>query len=118
MIRRITPRGSPRCSIGADRVRSTSPSSAPTAADSDLTDRVVWRLPLPPRGLGCGITTYRHDGNPLPPYAGDPLWLPLRGNAEAIADAYWDALDAENKIALAVKIITAQGSHLILRQPD
>ncbi len=88
------------------------------AADSDLTDRVVWRLPLPPRGLGCGITTYRHDGNPLPPYAGDPLWLPLRGNAEAIADAYWDALDAENKIALAVKIITAQGSHLILRQPD
>ncbi|MCY3923350.1 MAG: inosine monophosphate cyclohydrolase, partial [Chloroflexi bacterium] len=44
------------------------------AANHDETDRIVWRFPFPPPGLGYGITTYRHDGNPLPAFAGDPLW--------------------------------------------
>ena len=87
------------------------------AADHEETDRIVWRFPFPPKGLGYGITTYRHDGNPLPPYAGDPLWLPLVGSAEEVADAYWNILDEDNKIALAVKLIGAEGSHIILRQP-
>lgn len=87
------------------------------AADHDQTDRIVWRFPFPPEGLGYGITTYRHDGNPLPPFAGDPLWLPLAGSAEEVADAYWDALDEDNKIALAVKVIDGDGSRIILRQP-
>ncbi len=86
-------------------------------ADHDLADRVVWSLPFPPRGLGYGITTYRHDGNPLPPYAGDPLWLPLQGTPEAVADAYWNALDTDNRIALAVKVIQGSSSQIILRQP-
>ncbi|MYJ58550.1 MAG: inosine monophosphate cyclohydrolase, partial [Chloroflexi bacterium] len=86
------------------------------AADSDQTDRIVWRLPFPPQGMGYGITTYRHDGNPLPPFAGDPLWLPLPGSPEDIADAYWNALDEDNRIALAVKVIDAGGSRIILRQ--
>ena len=87
------------------------------AADHEETDRIVWRFPFPPKGLGYGITTYRHDGNPLPPYAGDPLWLPLVGSATEVADAYWNILDEDNKIALAVKVIDAEGSHIILRQP-
>lgn len=86
------------------------------AADHDETDRIVWRLPFPPRGLGYGITTYRHDGNPLPPFAGDPLWLPLPGTPEELADTYWNALDENNRIALAVKVIDADGSRIILRQ--
>ena len=88
------------------------------AADDTRTDRIVWRFPFPPPGLGFGITTYRHDGNPLPPFAGDPLWLPLAGTTEEVADAYWSALDADNRIALAVKVIRAGSSRIILRQPD
>ncbi len=88
------------------------------AADHDQTDRIVWRLPFPPEGLGYGITTYRHDGNPLPPFAGDPLWLPLPGNPEEVANAYWNALDEDNKIALAVKVIRAGSSRILLRQHD
>lgn len=87
------------------------------AADHDQTDRIVWRFPFPPEGLGYGITTYRHDGDPLPPFAGDPLWLPLRGTPEEVADAYWNALDEDNKIALAVKVIEGKISRIILRQP-
>ena len=88
------------------------------AADHDETDRIVWRFSFPPRGLGYGITTYRHDGNPLPSFAGDPLWLPLSGDPLQIADGYWNALDPDNKIALAVKVIDSNGSRIILRQPD
>lgn len=87
------------------------------AADHDQTDRIVWRLPFPPPGLGYGITTYRHDGNPLPPFAGDPLWLPLTGSLERVADTYWNALDQDNRIALAVKVIREGSSRIILRQP-
>lgn len=88
------------------------------AADHEETDRIVWRFPFPPKGLGYGITTYRHDGNPLPAFAGDPLWLPLSGGPEQVADAYWNALDADNKIALAVKVIRSGASRIILRQPE
>jgi len=88
------------------------------AANHDDTDRIVWRLPLPPTGLGYGITTYRHDGNPLPPFAGDPLWLPLVGDPEQVADTYWNALDEDNKIALAVKVISEGSSTILLRQPE
>ena len=86
------------------------------AADPEQSDRIVWRLPTPPSGLGYGLTTYRTDGHPLPPFAGDPLWLPLHSDAESTADAYWQALDADNRIALAVKTINADGSQIILRQ--
>ena len=87
------------------------------AANAAESDRIVWRFPFPPPGLSYGITTYRHDGNPLPPYAGDPLWLPLTGTSEQVADAYWNALDANNRIALAVKVIHPEHSRIILRQP-
>ena len=87
------------------------------ASDPEQTDRATWRLPPPPAGLGYAITTYRSDGNPLPSYAGDPLWLPLAGAAEDVADLYWNGLDEENRIAMAVKVIGADGrSRIVLRQ--
>ena len=86
------------------------------ASNPDETDRVTWRLPAPPAGLGYAITTYRSDGDPLPSYAGDPLWLPLAGSADAVADMYWDGLDVQNRIALAVKVIADGASRIVLRQ--
>ncbi len=86
------------------------------ASDPDQTDRATWRLPRPPDGLGYGITTYRSDGDPLPSYAGDPLWLPLAGSAEEVAELYWAGLDEENRIALAVKVIADGSSRIVLRQ--
>lgn len=76
-------------------------------ADPSLTDRTSFRPAPPPRGFGLCLTTYQGDGSPLPPFRGDPLLLPLEGDAEAVADRYWAALDAENRVALAVKPIDA-----------
>lgn len=78
-------------------------------ADPAHTDRSVYRPAPPPPGLGVGLTTYLGDGSPLPPFRGDPLWLPLEGDAEAVLERYWAALDAENRVALAVKRIPGAG---------
>lgn len=86
-------------------------------ADAAHTDRTIHRPAPPPPGLGYGLTTYATDGNPLPPFRGDPLWLPLIGDLDEILDSYWAALDADNRIALAAKLIPAAGgpSRILLR---
>ncbi len=85
--------------------------------DSRLTDRFTYRPAPPPPGVGFGLTTYTGDGNPLPAFTGDPLVLPLDGDAEAALDAYWDALNADNRISLAVKAVPAGGgpSRILVR---
>jgi IMP cyclohydrolase len=78
-------------------------------ADPARTDRTTFCPAPPPPGLGLGLTTYRGDGDPLPSFRGDPLWLPLVGEAPALLEHYWQALDAANRVALAVKRIPAAG---------
>ena len=78
-------------------------------ADPAETDRFHYRFRPPPPGLGLGITTYRGDGDPLPPFQGEPLWLPLDGGAEEVLERYWQALDSDNRVALAVKRIDPEG---------
>jgi IMP cyclohydrolase len=78
-------------------------------ADPAATDRTSFRPAPPPPGLGLGLTTYRGDGDPLPSFRGDPLWLPLAGGAEDVLERFWQALDAANRVALAVKRVPAAG---------
>jgi IMP cyclohydrolase len=78
-------------------------------ANPELTDRFTFRPAEPPPGLGYCITTYQGDGKPLPPFAGDPLLMPCEGSAAEVLAAYWDALDADNRVSLAVKTIPAKG---------
>ncbi len=84
------------------------------SANPEWTDRYTYRPAPPPAGLGYGLTTYMGDGSPLPSYRGDPLLLPLDGPAEAILEAYWTALDATNRVSLAVKRIHRAGASEIL----
>lgn len=76
------------------------------AVDPRLTDRFTYRPAPPPPGLGYGLTTYRGDGQPLPSFAGDPLLLPCTDDPETILDRYWDALNGDFRVALAVKTIS------------
>ncbi|MBN1219313.1 MAG: inosine monophosphate cyclohydrolase [Anaerolineae bacterium] len=78
-------------------------------ANPDLTDHFTYRPAPPPPGLGLCLTTYQGDGNPLPSFQGEPLLLPCPGRVEELLEAYWQALDAENRISLAVKQIPAKG---------
>ena len=60
-------------------------------------------------GYGYCLTTYMGDGNPLPSFKGDPLMLLLQGNAEKIANFYWQELNQDNRISLAVRELTQTG---------
>ena len=78
-------------------------------ADPERTDRISFRPAPPPPGLGLGLTTYQGDGSPLPSFEGEPLWLPLAGSPEAVLARYWEALDRDNRVALALKRIPLRG---------
>ncbi|MCY3773814.1 MAG: inosine monophosphate cyclohydrolase [Gemmatimonadetes bacterium] len=78
--------------------------------DPARTDRATYRPSPPPPGLGLCLTTYAGDGNPLPGFSGDPLAMPLAGGAEEVMRTYWNALDRENRIAIAVKRVAPDGS--------
>jgi len=86
-------------------------------ADSARTDRHAFRPAPPAPGLGLGLTTYQGDGVPLPSFEGEPVLLPLAGPPEAVLARYWDALDGENRVSLALKRIPLRGgaSSLLIR---
>lgn len=77
--------------------------------DPAQTDRSFFQLAEPAPGLGRGLTTYAGEGDPLPSFNGEPLLLPLRGRGSDILAQYWAALDADNRIALAVKTVAPDG---------
>lgn len=78
--------------------------------DPAQTDRTTFRPALPLPGLGWLLTTYQGDGSPLPSFAGDPLSVPCAGEPAEVMEAYWKALDEDNRISLAVKRIPDDGT--------
>ena len=74
-----------------------------SVAHETATDRCYFRYDAPTPGLGYCITTYVDDGKPLPPFVGDAYLVPLAGDLDAIAQTFWGALDADNRVSLAVK---------------
>lgn len=84
-------------------------------ADPALTDRFTFRPAPPPPGFGYCLTTYMGDGRPLPSFSGDPVWLPLQGDPQTILQTYWNGLNAENRVALAVKVLEKDRSRLLVR---
>ena len=57
----------------------------------------------PKAGTAHLIHTYQSDGDPLPPFAGEPRELQITGNAQSLANEIWRALDADNRVSLYVR---------------
>lgn len=68
-------------------------------------DRSFYTLNWIPPGFGFCLTTYAGDGNPLPAFREEPFLLPLVGGVDEIAHTFWDALNEQNRVSLAVKRI-------------
>ena len=62
-------------------------------------------------GYGYCLTTYMGDGNPLPAFEGDPILVPLEGDAERIANFYWQKLNQDNRISLFVRELESSGEN-------
>lgn len=71
---------------------------------SDACERRAYEIEMH-HGYGYCITTYSGDGGPLPAFRGDPLLMPFVGNIMDILISFWDALNKDNRIALAGKMI-------------
>lgn len=71
----------------------------------DACDRFCYQYNEIAPGFGFCLTTYAGDGTPLPPFRGEPLLMPLVGDMQKIAETYWNALNEENRVSLAVKFI-------------
>jgi IMP cyclohydrolase len=52
---------------------------------------------------GHFISTYQHDGNPLPSFEGAPKEVELNLPLRKFADRLWKSLDEENKVSLYVR---------------
>ena len=62
--------------------------------------------PLP--GTGHFIHTYECDGDPLPPFRGEPVAIAVPSDIDAFTEEIWKALDADNRIALYVRYTDAK----------
>ena len=74
---------------------------------SGQSERHFFRFDCIEPGYGYTITTYDTDGDPLPSFSGLPYLLPLDDDP---GPDLWEALDEENRIALAVRRIAADGA--------
>ena len=59
----------------------------------------------PLKGIGHFIHTYKHDGNPIPTFEGEPERVLLPNTAKELADDIWANLNEQNKISLYVRYI-------------
>jgi IMP cyclohydrolase len=77
------------------------------AADgmSDFSDRHFFYKEVIPAGVGYMLTTYEGDGNPLPSFCGEPVAMPFQGSEIDIIEKYWEGLNEDNKISLALRSI-------------
>ena len=72
------------------------------AMDAPDCRRKYWSFD-PKDGVAHLIHTYQQDGDPLPPFAGDPREIALSGTAQELADEIWRALDEQNRVSLYVR---------------
>lgn len=56
-------------------------------------------------GMGFCISTYAGNGNPLPPFRGEPFGVAIMGDAKKIAQTYWNMLNPLYRVALVAKVI-------------
>jgi len=57
------------------------------------------------KGEGHFIHTYKHDGNPIPSFEGEPKRVGIVGSLEQFANNIWQSLDADNKVSLFTRFI-------------
>ena len=59
----------------------------------------------PVAGEGHFIHTYKHDGNPLPSFEGEPTQVNIPGNIDEFTEKVWGALNEDNKVSLFTRFI-------------
>ena len=59
-------------------------------------------------GEGHFISTYEHDGDPLPSFGGEPRPVSIPDDMDEFTAELWESLNADNKVSLFVRYIDLQ----------
>ena len=80
----------------------------------DCCERFFYTYDAATPGVGHFISTYEGFGSPLPSYHGEPVTAQVPDlDAPALAQAIWDALDADNRVSLYVCV---DGNEVIINK--
>lgn len=73
--------------------------------DAESCRRFTFAYENPKAGEGHFIHTYKHDGNPLPSFEGEPKKIGVLDDIEEYTKLLWTSLNEENKVSLFVRYI-------------
>ena len=59
-------------------------------------------------GEGHFISTYEHDGDPLPSFTGEPRCVAIPDDMDGFTEELWSSLNADNKVSLFVRYINLE----------
>ena len=73
--------------------------------NGDSVQRYFFDYPQPVAGEGHFISTYKHNGNPIPSFEGEPLRFACPRTIGDFAHGLWQNLNPDNKVSLFARVI-------------
>ena len=78
--------------------------------NGDSVQRYFFDYPQPVAGEGHFISTYKHNGNPIPSFEGEPLRFACPRTIGDFAQGLWSSLNPDNKVSLFARVIDLDSS--------
>jgi len=72
--------------------------------NGDSVQRYFFDYPQPVAGEGHFISTYKHNGNPIPSFEGEPLRFACPRTIGDFAQGLWSSLNPDNKVSLFARV--------------
>ena len=89
--------------------------------NGDSVQRYFFDYPQPVAGEGHFISTYKHNGNPIPSFEGEPLRFACPRTIGDFAHGLWQNLNPDNKVSLFARVIdleTGESGDMIFNKYD
>ena len=89
--------------------------------NGESVQRYFFDYPQPVAGEGHFISTYKHNGNPIPSFEGEPLRFACPRTIGDFAQGLWSSLNADNKVSLFARVIdleTGESGDMIFNKYD
>lgn len=80
--------------------------------NGESVQRYFYEYPQPVAGEGHFISTYKHNGNPIPSFEGEPLRFACPKTIGAFADGLWQNLNMDNKVSLFARVIDLESGNV------
>ena len=89
--------------------------------NGESVQRYFFDYPQPVAGEGHFISTYKHNGSPIPSFEGEPLRFACPRTIGDFATDMWSSLNMDNKVSLFARVIdleTGESGDMIFNKYD